>query len=476
MNATKIQKNFLKERNLKKEKKNSFLKLKKARDNIQLKTFSINEKKRLKNKLILEKNEKQKKTIVDEISLETDSTIITVEEESNFQNEEMIKYINETELVLKDIYSKGIHLKIFNDLIKTKNEGQIQEKIDNVKFSTECLKNCINSLSYSEKINLILDIDETLVFSKIVKELTKEEESKYKFEDSPKDDLYYIKIESKNKLFIYKVQVRKNMTYFFKKLNPYCHFYINTMAGQLYVSHIINILYKNYGLELCNINGNNTNNIIYTSPQNKKTLPQEITKNQNFLILDDNICAWEVAYIPSIIPIQKFRGIFEKNNEIKNIFYQYYLFTNKIYCFDEKRRPFFDKDNNIPYCVEITKNEKSQLHYICEIIKKSILLSKLINIPVRHSLHFIQNTILKDCFIYYDGYDKEYIFDIINLLGGAIVKDIKNATHIIFNKNILNDNKTETNCDNKYSLDIKWIFDCFFNYKRCNEYSHEYKL
>ena len=50
MNATKIQKNFLKERNLKKEKKNSFLKLKKARDNIQLKTFSINEKKRLKKK------------------------------------------------------------------------------------------------------------------------------------------------------------------------------------------------------------------------------------------------------------------------------------------------------------------------------------------------------------------------------------------------------------------------------------------
>lgn len=88
----------------------------------------------------------------------------------------------------------------------------------------------------------------------------------------------------------------------------------------------------------------------------------------------------------------------------------------------------------------------------------------------------IQNTILKECYIYYDGYDKDYISEIINLLGGSIVKNIQDATHIIYNKNLANANIDENAYKNKYVLDIKWIFDCFFYYTRCNEYSFSYKL
>ena len=472
MNSTEIQKIFLKEKKSKKEKNITLLKLKKERSNHKSKTRTLNQKKNIKKKLILKNNKKKRETHSDEISLETNSTIISLDEETNIQNEDMMQYLNEIELVLKDIYLKGFNLKIFDNL-KTENDSQILEKKENIKFSTENLKKHINSISYSQKINLVLDIDETLVFSKLEKEFKKGEEINDVFEDSPKNDIYYIKIDSINKTCIFSVQVRKNMAYFFKELSPYCNFYINTMGSYLYVCQIINILHKNYGLRLSSVN---ENNIIYTSPTEKKSLPNEITKTDNFLILDDNICAWDISYIPSIIPIQKFRGMFDKNNEFKNIFYQYYLFTNKIYCYDEIKRPFLDKYSKIPYCVEITKDDNSQLYSICDIIKKSYLLSKLIDIPIRHSLHFIQNTILKECLIYYDGYDKDYIFEIINLLGGTITKNMNDATHAILNRNISNEIKNETECNNKYSLDVKWIFDCFFNYKKCNEYSSEYKL
>lgn len=79
----------------------------------------------------------------------------------------------------------------------------------------------------------------------------------------------------------------------------------------------------------------------------------------------------------------------------------------------------------------------------------------------------IQNTILKDTFIYYDGYDKTFVYEIINLLGGSVVKDIKYATYIISNK-CDSSNKIEdsANSTNKKILDIQLIFDCFFNYKK----------
>ena len=468
MLSPEIQKNILNESMDTKKENQSLLNLKRQRQRTKPKKSSLNNKKYAKKKLDTKNNENQPNLLVDELSLDTNSTLITFEEEPNNKEEEdLMQYLNEIELVLKDIYSKGIYLKNFINLVKAKIGGsQISEKNEDVKLTTENYKNIINSETFWEKINLVLDIDETLVFSKMVKELKKEDDEALSLlkEDYSKDDIYYIKLDTNKRKFIYKVQVRKNMAYFFKKLSPFCNFYINTMATPLYVNEVINILYKNYGLKLSKINESNA---LYTSPLKKKTLPSEITKKDNFLILDDNICAWDVAYIPSIIPIRKFHGIFKSGNEIKNIYYQYYLFTNKIYCFDELKRPFIDGLNKIPFCVELTKNEKSQLYHIVEIIKKSFILSKILNIPIRHALHLIQNTILKDTFIYYDGFDKTFVYEIINLLGGTVVKDIKYATHIISNKCDAS-NKIEAIADssNKKILDIQLIFDCFFNYKK----------
>ena len=473
MNATEIQKNIFQENKPKnkEEKKSTFLKLKKTREKSKTKINPLKSKNMLKKKFIkIKKKQEIKNSISDDISLDTNSTLISLEEESNINNSDMLQYIDEIELVLKDIYSKGIYFKNLNNFIKNEN-GQFKEKNVNVKFLTENLKNWINPLSNSEKINVILDIDETLVYSKIVKELQKDEDINQIIENlqkNEKEDIYYIKLESSDRTFIFKVHVRRNMTDFFKALNPYCNFYINTMASPLYTNKVVNILCENYGLKL---SSTNEKSIIFTSSVNKKYIPQDISKNENYLILDDNICAWDLKYISHIIPIRKFHS---DNNEIKNIFYQYYLFSNKVYCLDETKRPFLSKDDKLPYCVENLKNEKSQLYHITEIFLKSFLLSKILEIPISHALHFFQNIILKDYYIYYDGYDTNFVFDLIILLGGSITNDKNIATHVIYNKNSLDDNKNEMNYEGKFALDVKWIFDCFFNFKKCNEYNSDY--
>ena len=102
------------------------------------------------------------------------------------------------------------------------------------------------------------------------------------------------------------------------------------------------------------------------------------------------------------------------------------------------------------------------------------------NFPIRHCLHFIQNTILKNCKIFYQGYEQNFISEMISLLGGTVINDInyiKEATHIIYNKNLIKsaENKIRIKSD-IYNIDIKWIFDCFFKFKKCDEKEDEYLI
>ena len=454
-----------------KERRESLLKIKRKRKRARSK-FSRTKGNKLLKKKFETRIKKEKSTIDDEISLETHSTVISLDEESNMNSYEYVQYSEQIELVLKNIYSKGIMLQNLKQFITIENgNGKSQEKSQSVKFSTEKLKKCLESFKFSEKINLILDIDETLVFSKMIKELQNEEEVNVMMEKlikEKKEDIFYIKIESNNRVFIFEMQIRKTLAHFFKQLNPYCNFYINSMASPIYIKEVINILFTHYGLRFSSIN---ETNIFYTSSKDKKFISEEIRK-KDFLILDDNICAWDTGYIPSIVPVRKFRS---NENEMKNVFYQYYLFSNKIYCFDEMKRPFINAANNVPYSVELPDNEKSQLYYICELIKKSFILSKILEIPIRHALHFFQNTILKECYIYYNGTDKDFISDLIIFLGGTIVNDPKDATHIIYDQSGRG-GAIDAPHDNKYILESKWLFDCFFYSKRCDEFNSEYKL
>ena len=321
--------------------------------------------------------------------------------------------------------------------------------------------NEIVSKMENNKINIVLDIDQTLVFSQKITdpELIKNYQNKFQNFFSNSHLLEISTIDGKKIYF--NVQVRKNLTEFLQNIQNFCNFYINTMASPLYVNAVLTLLYQKYNLRLSN---SGKNNVIITKQNQRKTLPAEIAKDGNFLILDDNLFAWDTNYITSIIPVKKFFGNFEKtNNVFYDTVYQYYLFTNKVYCFDEIKRNFFDKKNNLLYCAEASWSEISQLNYIAEVIKKSYLLSKLSGIPLRFSLRYIINNILDGIKIYYDGVDREFIGEIINLLGGQFVMDINEAMIILSNEENI---KNEVNKSNV--LSVKWIFDCFFYFQKCD--------
>ena len=480
-----IQKNILPDQTPKRQKKSPLFSLKKSN-----KKNCLQSKEKKQKKVFFQKKLKRfhkSKINLDDISLETNSTTNTLEEENLFTNEEQFKYFKEIEFVMKDICEKGFYsVENLEKILLEKKIENNEIKKGNVKYFNQNYKNFFENISPNEKIKLILDIDETLVYSKVLHEIQDENLKNIGSYQNPEiqnlgQDEYLIQIFEKNqeRYFLVRVKIRKGLTLFFKKLFPFCEFYINTMASKSYVLEILKILEKYYDVFI------KEENVILTSPNRKKNLEEKIIKEENFLILDDNICAWEIGFIPSIIPVKKFNDL---NLINPDIFYQYYLFSNKIYCFNESKGCFIEPTTKIPHCVEISnmeKNSKSQLNNITEIIIKSFLLKKILNIPIRHCLHFIQNAILKNCKIYYQGLEPSFVSEMISFLGVIVINDlndIKNATHIIYNNNYFNTGENDINSfiskenKNLFYVDIKWIFDCFFKFKKCDEKEDEYKI
>ena len=66
------------------------------------------------------------------------------------------------QLTLKDIHSKGIQIKNLNKFIKEETPITGQKK--EIEISTENLKNEMSFICYDDKINLVLDINEPLVY------------------------------------------------------------------------------------------------------------------------------------------------------------------------------------------------------------------------------------------------------------------------------------------------------------------------
>ena len=130
MLSPEIQKNILDESMDTKKENQPLLNLKRQRQKTKPKKSSLNNRKYAKKKLDTKNNENQPNLYSDELSLDTNSTLNTLEEEPNSKEEEdLMQYLDEIALVLKDIYSKGIYMKNFINLVKAKIGGsQIPEK------------------------------------------------------------------------------------------------------------------------------------------------------------------------------------------------------------------------------------------------------------------------------------------------------------------------------------------------------------
>ena len=246
------------------------------------------------------------------------------------------------------------------------------------------------------------------------------------------------------------------------------------MANPIYIKEVLTLLNQKYNL---NLNNNGDNNVFITYYKDRKTLPPEITKDGYFLILDDNICSWDKSYLSNIIPVRKFYGIYNNLSSKESAYdtvYQYYFFTNKIYCYNEQKREFYDLNNKLPFCSEASWSDINQLKFITDLIIKIYFLNKLINIPINYAFYNILHIILNDCKIFYDGEDKSFIHELIILLGGKNELNINDATYVLVkdNNNIfLNKIRNE---DYNY-INIKWLFDTYFSFLKLKEEKYKIK-
>ena len=128
----------------------------------------------------------------------------------------------------------------------------------------------------------------------------------------------------------------------------------------------------------------------------------------------------------------------------------------------------------LQYCSEASWSEINQLNNISDIIIKIYILSELFKIPICFSFYNIINNILNECYIFYEGEDEEFFSELINLLGGNHTKDFNKATHILVNENKpIEKKKFDNNIKYNY-INIKWLFDSFFYFIKCDE--KNYKL
>ena len=381
--------------------------------------------------------------------------------ENNEENNKIaLGYYYKLKKILDDLNSKKI--------ISSVNEGIILDKINEIIYQAN-----------KNKINIILDIDQTLVYSQLI---NPDDINKINNLNIDKENSHYITISIEEKSYLYYIQVRPGLKQFITKLNPFCNFYINSMANPNYVRMILVLLNQKYNL---NLNEDGANNVFITQYNQLKTLPHEITKEGNFLILDDNICAWDKTYLPNIIPVKKFYGIFNHDINITKVnnenilrnepIYQYFLYSNKIYCFNENKRELYDKKNKLPFCCEASWSELNQLNDISDTIIKVYILTHLIDIKICFSFFNIINHILNNCNIFYEGDDKTFFMDLIITLGGNVVNDINDADYILIkDKNIL-DNNINLDNDKKYKyINIKWLFDTYFSFSKLDV--NKYKL
>ena len=253
-----------------------------------------------------------------------------------------------------------------NEIIKHENK---KIKIYLNKINLKVLKEDILSIiqNYNDiepienyKMNLILDLDQTLIFSKENIKNEKADESK---------NIYNFSINQSNQDIInFHFQFRQGLVSFMNQMKQFCNLYINTLSNYQYALSIIKIINEKAD---CDIKVDNIKAKHNLSNNNLKYYPSLLSSN-NLLIIDDTLRSWETDYFDYIIPSMKFQGftnLLTKDNIYSKI-YQYYFSTKKIYVYDEYKRNCYDVSNNLLFCMETENSDFSQFYHLSILLKK----------------------------------------------------------------------------------------------------------
>ena len=392
------------------------------------------------------------------------------------------------------------NLQLFKPIKKFYPKDKIRTENDMSKIEKEYISYCLEMKNYSieqlkeinklknikfKKYNMILDIDGTMLKAVELNDV-----------NFPKKDTdMQIKGTIYNNLtFEYYCRYRPYLFHFISELKDYFNFYVSTLAHTNYANKIIEDFKNRTNIDIPQ------KNIISNESDDKniskyaktleeiKSLDNNENELNNTLIIDDIVNYWikppnliktdkEVEQcIKCLIPSKRY-VINAATGTDKTKFW--ILIHNNIFeePFDNKKNYSFEVDYS--YCIEKDSDSEKvkygQFYYLEKFIKKCIKYSLFSGIPLVNAMDFYRKKIFEDCKFnlkYLGNEQFDYIRNIINKLGGNIVTNTELTTHFITENKI---NMKKIVNKNKIFININYIFQCYFNLNRMNEFEKQFE-
>ena len=367
-----------------------------------------------------------------------------------------------------------------------------------------------------EKINIILDLDNTLIHTFI----PSPEETNFVFNKllnlNKEKNIFKIDLINNNKNFVVYFILRKGIKNFFNKLKYFCNFYINSSGRIEYVKAIAKKIEKECNIKITKIIAREDEKANIFKNFNEFEIDYS-----NSIIIDDKIDVWNKykvkilkKYPSSFILVSKIffnQGFMNLSNEIQkkkykdlnsNINFDFNIIDEKNWMNTKilKYKYEFSDLNKIltieNYLTCNLENESNnQLEFYANFIKKifslrnfffnyclnnkynsSIISDKLINLL---RINIFYNKIFN--IDYVDDEKKIIIKNIIFTLGGKVFEpddiydlDIKPTHYIISDSNTKINNQIKKNKSLYYLINENYIFDSYYLLSELDEKDEKY--
>lgn len=326
------------------------------------------------------------------------------------------------------------------------------------------------------KINLVLDIDSTMIYSKELASLNAILEN---YNDSHK-----IEINVENFNFKMVFNLRGYLNEFLQRMKKICNFYICTLSKEPYAMEILKIIQDKTGIEIPKEN-------IIAVPEGKdsKTIKKkslepcsELIKNDNKIIIDDTVSVWKDDDLKCLLPSKRYCSF----NDADSFPYSYNLETNDGTRVQESSQIYYEADELriIPLHYENDNSPTFQLEYLANFIEKVFKLSINRNVGICYAAKIIRKRVFEGITVdltYYEDYQHlTLLSSMVCYLGGNLAKEKNNATHFVISPNNVTlfrrPKKVEGKLIHFFAVNSKWLFDCYFNLARMDETHSEYKV
>ncbi len=335
----------------------------------------------------------------------------------------------------------------------------LKESIDN-KFKYFCIKEMpleILMRKYNKKkINIILDIDQTLIFSKdemhidpkMKNELIKDSNPIIVPNETQKDNPYRL-------LFDYRPKLKE----FLEGLSKFCNFYVCTLAKENYAKMIIYRIKNEFGIEIPD------ENIVATINAKGFELFNGIEVN-NTIIFDDTANVW-IKELRHLIISKKFVSFLDKDCKFDFIVDDYKLIN-------------YNATNDFIFTNETKNNDKFQLDYVLNFIEMAYKFSIIFQEDIVNSIGYMRKTIFDKVKLNIQYYNQNQNYSLINgivkFLGGTMETDINKTTHFLLSEqNILKKEKFNLNKE-IYFVNEQWLFDSYLLLKKMDEKEPQYRM